>query len=208
MSGSIAGIVRFVAVFVLVGALACAFAPARCLATDLTVTPTLGSQLGGSSGILPVGLDESSATYTTIGRLASADESLSDTLVSFRGEAVGEAVAAQTKGYAWVVLQQTSSTGTSSIQVLMSDEQVAQIEHFGAYGMKGTTLLVTGIYRVADPSQTGALDVTAYAVRVVDAGGAVEEPVEQGKLWVGLALVATGLVLTGVNVYLKRRSRS
>ena len=163
---------------------------------------------GAGSGFLPVGLSQDSAVHATIARLAGADESLSESLVTFSGEAVGEPVNSSSQEYKWVLMQQQSGGVTSSIQVLMSDEQVAGIQNFGAYGTKGSTLLVTGIYRVADPLQTGALDVTAYVVRQLDAGGPVEQETDISRLWLGLGFVAVGLVLTGVNVYIKRRSRS
>ena len=168
----------------------------------------LDEHLGADRGILPVGLSEDDATYTTVARLAAADAALDNTLVSFVGEAVGEAVDAAADGYRWVVLQDRAAWSTSSIEVLMTDDQVSQIEHFGSYQMRGTTLRVTGIYRMADDAQTGNLDVTAYAVRVVDAGGPMEEPADLRLLWAGLGLVAVGLALTALNVYLKRRSRS
>jgi len=167
-----------------------------------------GSSMGASSGFLPVGLSEDNAAYATVARLAGADATLDNALVSFSGEAVGEPVASSSPGHKWVLVQQQTGGVTSSIQVLMSDEHVAGIQNFGSYGVKGSTLLVTGIYRVADPLQTGALDVIAYVVRQIDAGGPVEHGVDLAKLWVGLGCVAVGLVLTGVNVYVRRRSRS
>lgn len=163
--------------------------------------------LGGNRGILPVGLDEDGATYVTVARLASADVSLDSSLVSFRGEVVGEAVNSSTPGYRWVLVQ-SNTGGTSSIEVLMSEEQVALIENFGSYKTRGTTLRITGIYRLADPNQAGELDVTAYAVRVVDPGGPVAEDVDVRFVWAGAALVAVGVALSVVNVYVKRRSRS
>ena len=50
--------------------------------------------------------------------------------------------------------------------------------------------------------------MTAYRVRVVDAGGAVANPADMRKLWLGVGLSALGVGLFGLNVYLKRRSRS
>lgn len=167
----------------------------------------LNGVLGGDRGILPVGLGEDVATFTTIARLAGADGSLNETLVAFRGEVVGEPVDSSLPGYRWVLLQSYAGS-TSSIQVLMSDEFIAQFENFGSYKTKGATLLVTGIYRVADPNQMGALDVTAYSVRVQDPGGPIEHDVDLGHLWIGLALVAVGAILCIVNVYLKWRSHS
>ncbi len=163
-----------------------------------------GGALGANQGILPVGLSAESATAVTISRLESADSSLNGTLVSFRGEVVGEAVNSSSPGSKWVVLQ-SGSPVTSSIEVLMSNDQAALIENFGSYKVKGSTLLVTGIYRVADPDQDGELDVTAYVVNVVDPGGPIAEAVDWRKLPVGIALVLLGLGLLALRAVLKWR---
>ena len=208
-----------VAAFALIGASACLApggrtawegdaSPVACAGAQEASDEALYGLLDADQGILPVGLSEDDATYTTVECLASADEALDGTLVTFFGEVVGEPVNASSDGYRWVVVQDSSDGSTSSIEVLMTDEQVAQIENFGSYQVRGTVLRVTGIYRVADESQTGSLDVTACSVSVVDAGGRVEEPADLRLLWVGLGLVAVGLALTALNVYLKRRSRS
>lgn len=187
---------------------ACAvLCPALASEGDGDATARLSGLPGGDRGILPGGLDEEDATFTTIARLASADGRLDNTLVSFSGEAVGEPVNASLSGHKWVLMQSTAGS-TSSIEVLMTDAQVSLIENFGSYGTRGSTLRVTGIYRIADPNQTGTLDVTAYSVRVTDPGGRVDDPVDVRKLWVGIGVSAFGLGLFGLNVYLKRRSRS
>ncbi len=170
--------------------------------------PVYDAALGGGSGIMPSGLSEDDATYVSIARLAAGDASCNETLVSFRGEVVGEPVNSSTSSYKWVLVQSSGST-TSSIEVLMTDEQIAQIKNWGSYQVKGATVRVTGIYRVADQDNTGALDVTAYVVHVVDEGG----PIERGGLRkrlvaAGVALAVLGAVLTGIDVYQKRRSRS
>lgn len=169
--------------------------------------PAFDGRLGGNQGILPVGLSAENATATSISRLASADVELNGSLVTFRGEAVGEPINSSVTGSKWVVLQAGTSS-VSSIQVLMTNDQVALIENFGAYKMRGSTLQVTGIYRVADPSQTGELDVTAYVVNVVDSGGPIEEVVDLRKLRLGIALVVVGIALIGLRMYLRWRSRS
>ena len=167
----------------------------------------LGRRLGGNRGILPSGIDPTQATYVSIARLARADESLDNTVVSFRGEAVGEPIRSSVEGRNWVTMH-TAVEGTSAIGVLMDDDQVSLVSNWGAYGIKGTTLLVTGIYRVADPNQSGTLDVTAYDVRVLEEGGALPVWLSPKKLWLGIALTILGIVLTGVNVYMRKRVRS
>lgn len=170
--------------------------------------PVYDAALGGGSGILPTGLTEDDASYVSISKLESGDMSLDDSLVSFRGEVVGEPVNSSSGSHKWVLVQ-SSGAHTSSIEVLMTNEQVAQIKNWGSYQVKGATVRVTGIYRVADANNTGTLDVTAYVVRVVDEGGPIDEgPVNTHIVVAGASLVVLGCVLTAVNVYQRRRSRS
>ena len=170
--------------------------------------PVYDASLGGGSGILPTGLSEDDATFVSIARLESGDSTLNDTLVSFRGEVVGEPVNSSTDSYKWVLVQ-SSGSSANSIEVLMTNEQVAQIKNWGSYQVKGATVRVTGIYRVADDNNTGALDVTAYVVRVMDEGGASEQPGADRRLVVaGVAFALLGAALTLINVYQKRRSRA
>ena len=170
--------------------------------------PVYDAALGGGSGILPTGLTEDDASYVSISKLESGDKSYDDSLVSFRGEVVGEPINSSSGSHKWVLVQ-SSGKRTSSIEVLMTNEQVAQIKNWGSYQVKGATVRVTGIYRVADANNTGTLDVTAYVVRVVDEGGPIDEgPVNTHIVVAGLSLVALGCVLTAVNVYQRRRSRS
>lgn len=170
--------------------------------------PVYDAALGGGSGIMPTGLSEDDATFVSIARLESGDSDLNETLVSFRGEVVGEPVNSSTSSYKWVLVQ-SSGSKTSSIEVLMTNEQVAQIKNWGSYQVKGATVRVTGIYRVADDDYTGALDVTAYVVHVQDEGGRVEQEGPQVRLVAAaVALTLLGGALTGIDVYQKRRSRS
>ncbi len=175
---------------------------------EVREAPVYDAALGGGSGIMPTGLSEDDATFVSIARLESGEASLNETLVSFRGEVVGEPVSSSSSSYKWVLVQ-SSGTKTSSIEVLMTNEQVAQIKNWGSYQVKGATVRVTGIYRVADDDYTGALDVTAYVVHVVDEGGPVEQEGFQKRLMVAaVALTLLGATLTGIDVYQKRRSRS
>jgi hypothetical protein len=185
------------------GAAACALAAALALACP-AAAPCAGASEDGL-GILPVGLSDEDATSVTVARLASADTSLANTLVTFRGEAVGEAVASSTPGWSWVLLE-SGSPSTSAVSVLVESDALDLIKNYGSYQVRGTTLQVTGIYRVADESQDGELDVTAYTVSVVDEGGPVEHPVDESRLRLGVVATAVGLGLWALGAYLKRRS--
>ncbi len=157
-------------------------------------------EAGASTGFLPADLQSSSSTHVTIGRLAGADEALDGTLVTFTGEVVGEPV--HTVSGRWVQLQ---SSDASAIMVFMSEEAAGLIENYADYNTKGSTLRITGIYRVADPNNYGDLDVTAYVVTLVDEGGPVTRTVDMPLLYAAVASLLVAAALVGVNVYLRRR---
>lgn len=164
---------------------------------------TYPDELGAGLGFMPEGMDGTSARRVTISRLASADTALDGQLVSFSGEVVGEPVWLA-DGNAWVQVQ--SASGGSFIMVAMRPEDAALIERVGGYQSKGTTLRITGVYRVADPNQLGDIDVTAYSVSVVDPGEERVEPVNFKMLGLALAFVAASAVLLVVARLVRRRA--
>ena len=165
--------------------------------------PEYPGELGADLGFLPSDIDPSQARRVTISRLASADVALDGQLVTFSGEVVGEPVRLL-DGNRWVQVQ--SAGGGSYVMVAMTDDQAELIERYGGYQSKGTTLRVTGVYRVADPNQLGDIDVTAYDVALLDPGEQRVEPVKYRMLWVALAFVVVGGVLLVVERIRRRRA--
>ena len=167
------------------------------------LTDSQRAALGGGMGFLPSEVRSSDVTSVSIARLERADTDLDGRLVSFIGEVVGEPVSILGGGV-WVLMM---SSDSSSIMVAMTEDQAALIENYGQYETRGTTLRVTGIYRLADPDNMGDLDVVAYGVRMVDAGGYRGETVNYPLMWVAVGSVAVALVLVGVNVMMRMRKR-
>lgn len=163
---------------------------------------TYPAELGADRGFLPSEVGDASSRRVTISRLASADVELDGQLVTFSGEVVGEPVSVG-DDHRWVQVQ--SAGGSSYIMVLMTEEQAALIEHYGGYQVKGTTLRITGVYRVADPNQLGDIDVTAYEVTVSDPGEVRVEPVGFRMLWVAGAFVLLAVALFVVERVVRRR---
>lgn len=165
--------------------------------------PEYPGELGADLGFLPSDIDTSKSRRVTISRLASVDDALDGQLVTFSGEVVGEPVRLL-DGNRWVQMQSAGSG--SYIMVVMTDDQASLIERYGGYQSKGTTLRVTGVYRVADPNQLGDTDVTAYEVTLSDEGERRVEPVKYRMLWCALAFVAAGAVLLVVERIRRRRT--
>lgn len=161
------------------------------------------ADLGGDKGFLPTEVDTSQAAHVTISRLSSADVDLDGSLVTFMGEVVGEPVSI-TGGRKWVQLQ---SADGSTILVEMSDASASIIKNWKRYGVKGSTLRVTGIYHVADSDNYGDMDVAAYDVSLIDAGGARSIDVDTSLLGAAVVSVVIAAVLIGINVYIRVRNR-
>jgi hypothetical protein len=168
-----------------------------------TLSPTELRALGGDAGFLPSDIDSSQVTHVTIARLSSADTDLDGKLVSFVGEVVGEPVVTGGGGR-WVQLK--SSSG-DAIEVSMDESMADLIENYGSYAVKGSTLRIIGIYRVADPNNLGNLDVVAYSVSVVDEGGARTDGVDGNELTAALVAVCVAVALLVVKIVLKKRKR-
>ncbi|MBM6999699.1 hypothetical protein I3I95_06120 [bacterium] len=163
--------------------------------------PSEREQLGGDQGFDPADVDASQAAHVTIGRLAGADEDLDGKLVTFIGEVVGEPVSLSDDRM-WVQLQ---ATDASAILVEMSAGEASVITNWQEYGRRGTSLRVTGVYHVADQNNFGDLDVTAYDVSLIDAGGERPDALDTHLLGAAIASLLVAAAVIIVNVYVRRR---
>lgn len=163
----------------------------------------LPGELGADLGFQPSEIDLSDTRRVSVSRLASADTNLDGELVTFVGEVIGEPVEISGDKM-WVQIRAVS--GSSVIMVVMTEEQVDLIEHYGGYQVEGTTLRITGVYHVADPDQLGEIDVTAYQVEVSDAGGESKEEVDVRGLWGAIGLLFAGVAVLVVGFVVRRRT--
>lgn len=139
--------------------------------------------------------------FTTLAELLSASKKLDGKMVKFEGEAIGDVFNAGGK-YRWLMVEDQGS----ALSVLVTQEQLSIVKNFGKYGVKGSRLMVTGVYHIADHDQAGELDVRAFELELLEDGGPVEQPIYWWKLIVGSFFFALAFALALWYRYLRRRS--
>lgn len=129
-------------------------------------------------------------------------------IVQFVGEAVGDRIIADPRGkYCWITVESMADGSDANISVYMTVEQAAQIDHFGRYGVTGTTLQVRGTFNQACTEHEGLVDVHADDVAVIAKGLEHPDTFEADNLGLGLLLIILGGVLMGVFYFARERLR-
>lgn len=126
----------------------------------------------------------------SLSELEGASARYDEKLVQFEAEAVGDIIEGP-KGYKWVLFDD----GTGSISCLVPDDYTRYITSLGRYGIQGSVLRVTGVYKVSDDDQAGEMDVRVYKAELLDSGEAIQEPFEPSRLYAGLGFVLLALLL-------------
>jgi hypothetical protein len=95
----------------------------------------------------------------------------------------------------------------STISVLLEPQQFELITNLGRYGVRGTTLEITGDYSLACDEHDGLSDVHATQAVVVDAGQPIQHQVDWQFAVLGAVLVVLGVALVLIHRYLSKRAR-
>ena len=137
----------------------------------------------------------------TVADLTAAHISLDGTLVTFSGEAIGEALGSH-DDWKWVnVLGEAVAIG-----VVVPSEWVDRIDRFGDYHDNGTRVQVVGTLNIACDEHGGDLDVHADSFEVIEVGSDREHDVPTERLVVAVILGAAAVALAGLYSYLRRRT--
>jgi hypothetical protein len=162
----------------------------------------------GSNVVDPTQRADNSFIYdTTIESLYDQAALYDIRTVQVVGEVVGDKIASGEKGLCWITLTSVDSDEPASISILISEEQAAQIDHFGRYGVTGTTFQVRGEYHQACSEHEGLPDIHATDSSVTSRGVEHPDAFSMGKFLWGLAAVALGLLLMGIYYFARERSR-
>lgn len=113
--------------------------------------------------------DNSFIYDTTIESLFDQSSLYDNRIVQIEGEVIGDCIIAGDDN-CWITLTVVNPEDQSTISVLMSKEQASQIDRYGKYGVKGTTLQVRGTYHQACNSHDGLPDVHATNTSVLSKG--------------------------------------
>ena len=152
--------------------------------------------------------DNSFIYDTTIESLFEQASLYDNRTVQIVGEVVGDRIETNNgTGNCWVMLTSMDEDNSNSISVLLSAEQANQIDHYGRYGVTGTTLQVRGIYHQACGEHDGLPDLHAANSSVLAKG--IEHPdlLEPVNFLPGIALILLGLGLVGAYMFARERMR-
>jgi len=150
---------------------------------------------------VPAVAQEGPPREMTVADVTTAHVSLDGTLVTFTGEAIGEALGSHAD-WKWVnVLGEAVAVG-----VVVPTEWVERIDRFGDYHSNGTRVQVVGTLNIACDEHGGDLDVHADSFEVVEKGSDREHDIPTGRLAMAVVLGIVAVGLAGVYSYLKRRT--
>ena len=162
----------------------------------------------GANVVDPTQRADNSFIYdTTIESLYDQAALYDGRTVQVVGEVVGDKISSDEQGLCWITLTSVDSDEPASISVLISEDQAVQIDHFGRYGVTGTTFQVRGSYHQACSEHEGLPDIHATDSSVTSRGVEHPDTFSMDKFLWGLAAVAVGLLLMGIYYFARERSR-
>lgn len=152
--------------------------------------------------------DNSFIYDTSIGSLFNNGTLYDGQTVQVIGEVVGDRIASDAdEGYCWISLESLDGDNSSSVSVLISDEQADQIDSYGRYGVTGTTLQVRGTFNEVCNEHSGLSDIHAVNADVVSAGKAHPDEFSWSDFGFDLFIVVIGVVLLVTFYIMRERTR-
>lgn len=151
---------------------------------------------------------DNSFIYDTTIESLFEESSLNDNrTVQIVGEVIGDKIASDESGYCWITLTSTNEDNQTTISVLLTEEQAAQIDHYGRYGVAGTTFQVRGLYHQACQAHEGLPDIHATSSATITRGIEHHDKLKLRRFVPGVVLVFIGLVLMGVYYFVREKMR-
>ena len=185
------------------------FLVALAVALALAFPCLAAAEEGDGTVVDPTQRADNSFIYdTTVESLFEQASLYDERTVQIIGEVVGDRIEANDgTGNCWVMLTSMDEGNSSSISVLLSADQANQIDHYGRYGVTGTTLQVRGTYHQACGEHDGLPDLHATNSSVLAKG--VEHPdlLNPVDFLPGIVLILVGLGLMGLYMFARERMR-
>ncbi len=152
---------------------------------------------------------DNSFIYDTTIEDILAETSLHDgRIVQFVGEAIGDRVLDDASGKCcWVTVESMADGSDANISVYMTVEQAEQIDHFGRYGVTGTTLQIRGTFNQACSNHEGLVDVHATNVGVMARGVEHPDTLNLSNFGFGIFLIIIGAALMAAFYFVRERMR-
>ena len=151
--------------------------------------------------------DNSFIYDTTIETLFEESSLYDNRVVQVVGEVIGDRIASDDPGYFWITLTSTNEDNPTTISVLLSEEQAGQIDHYGRYGVVGTTFQVRGVYHQACQTHQGLPDIHASSSATITRGVEHHDKLKLRRFVPGAALIFVGFVLMGVYFFVREKMR-
>lgn len=165
------------------------------LSITLSVVSPAYAVSGSENLVDPTQAADNSFIYdTTVASLYSQASLYNDKTVQVVGEVIGDRIKAS-NNQCWITLTETVATDVESISVIMSFEQSEQIDHYGRYGVRGSTMQVRGTYHQACDEHDGLPDIHVTNSSVLSRGQDIPDEVNYGEVFIGIGLVVIGIVL-------------
>ncbi len=108
--------------------------------------------------------------------------------VEFRGELIGESM--RRGEHLWINV----SDGDSAIGVWVPRSAVPAVRYFGAYSVRGDTVLVRGLFHRSCPEHGGDMDIHAEAITIVAPGETVSHLLKPAAMAWASGLCALALL--------------
>lgn len=154
---------------------------------------------------------DSSFLYdTSIAELQDSSANILDgQTVQIVGEVIGDRRTVDfEEGHYWITLQAEEKDKFSTISVYCTENTTNLIDTYGAYGKRGTTLKVRGVFNIACPQHDGLCDVHAESSSIKAAGNEVNPEFDAQGLSFGICMLIFGGIMSGFYLYLAKRKRA
>lgn len=109
--------------------------------------------------------------------------------VTVYGEVIGDVMIRGS--YGWINI----TDGSTTIGVWGDESLLREVKHVGGYKSLGDRVKVTGVFRRADSSQGGELDIQAFSITVTSRGRRIEHPITRSHVMGAFISVAIAIVL-------------
>ena len=154
---------------------------------------------------------DSSFLYdTSIAELQDPSANILDgQTVQIVGEVIGDRRTVDfEEGHYWITLQAEEKDKFSTISVYCTENTTNLIDTYGAYGKRGTTLKVRGVFNIACTQHDGLCDVHAESSSIKAAGNEVNPEFDAQGLSFGICMLIFGGIMFGFYIYLAKRKKS
>ena len=152
--------------------------------------------------------DNSFIYDTTIGAIIEQSSLYNGRTVQVIGEAIGDRIVdTRNPSRCWVTLGAIEEGATGSVFVLLSNEQANQIDHYGRYGVTGTTLQVRGTFYQACAEHDGQADLHATEVSVMVRGVEHPDQFNPEEFLPGIIAVIIGAAILWAFNFARERTR-